>query len=172
MDRSDKYFRYLVDKVDGLGAYSGRTTLLKQLFETEYRWDYKIPLDSDRAEDGKNLRLSYFHETGKHSHMEFKPCTVLEMLIAMSLAMENIMGAPGDYHPERWFWEMLENIGIANMKDRNYDSQSVASAIDVWLSRDYDKKGHGGIFPLHRSKRDVRRMPIWEQAGMYMTERC
>lgn len=172
MNRQGNYFRYLVEKVDGFGAYSGRLTLLKQLFETEFRWDYAIPLDADRAEDGKNLRLLYFHETGDRSNMQFYPCTVLEMMIAMAIDMENIMGEPGDDHPEHWFWEMLENIGLSNVTDRNYDAQLVGDAIGNWMARGYDKKGQGGIFPLKRSRRDVRRMPIWEQAGMYMTERC
>lgn len=172
MDRGEHYFAFLVHKVDGFGAWRDRIMLLHLLFDTEYRWDFCVPLDADRAEDGKSLRLLYFHETGFQSCMAGEPCNVLEMLLAMAIDMENIMGEPGEDHPERWFWEMLGNIGLADMTDDKYDAQTVIDAIGNWMARNYDRRGKGGIFPLHRSRRDVRRMPIWEQAGMYMTERC
>ena len=165
------YFLYLFKKVDGFGAYPDRLLLLRQLFQTEFKWDARIELDADRAEDGKGLRLLYFHETHKDSHM-FGPCNVFEMLLAMAIDMENIMGEPGDDHPEHWFWEMLDNIHVANVMDYNYDAQFVDEMVTNWMERKYDRKEVGGVFPLTKSRRDVRRMPIWEQAGMYMTERC
>lgn len=141
--------------------------LCRQLFSIEFRWDYAIELDADRAENGKELRLLYFNETGNNSGMGGMPCTVLEMMIALSLAMENIMGEPGNDHPERWFWEMIDNLGL-----RNYSEQSVIDNVGKWMARDYDKDGRGGIFPLNRPLRNQRTVPIWEQAGSYMCERC
>lgn len=77
------------------------------------------------------------------------------------------MGEPGNDHPERWFWEMIDNLGL-----RNYSEQSVIDNVGKWMARDYDKDGRGGIFPLNRPLRNQRTVPIWEQAGSYMCERC
>lgn len=168
----NEYYMYLLDKVGALtGYFRNRSRICAQLFLIEFRWDFTIELDADRAENGKRLRLNYYYDTGRNSGMKGTPCTVLEMLIAMSCAMEDIMGEPGNDHPERWFWDMIDNLGLGDMDDDNFDECVVNDRVANWMSRNYDRNGNGGIFPLRFSKSDQRRVPIWEQAGSYMSER-
>lgn len=160
MQAKEKYFRFLLSLV------KGDYKLCKTLFSLEFRWDYTIELDADRAENGKGLRVLYFQETGESAGMDGEPCNVFEMLVAMCLAMENIMGEPGNDHPDRWFNDMMENLDILDK-----DTAEVQEKVCKWMMRDYDKNGVGGIFPISKPYRDQRKVPIWEQAGEYMSER-
>jgi hypothetical protein len=38
----------------------------------------------------------------------------------------------------------------------------------IW--RTYDRRGHGGLFPLQRSNRDQRRVEIWYQLSEYLLQ--
>ena len=167
MERA-RYFEWLISKVDS-GMRFRR--LYGFLFDIEFRWDFTIELDGDRAEKGKSLRLLYFDETGRRSAMEGIPCTVLEMMVALSLDMENIMGEPGNDHPERWFSQMIDNLGLSMMDNYHFDQERVIASVGRWLGRDYDKNGNHGLFPLKTFRHDQRRVPIWEQACAYMSER-
>jgi len=159
----DLYFDWLLSKVDGWPYRQ----VCDYLYHIEFRWDYTIELDGDRAEKGKALRYLYFTEKRQDSGMSGMPCTVLEMLVALAIDMENIMGEPGNDHPERWFSDMLCNLGIAN----SFSRQDIVNKVGRWMARDYMPDGNGGLFPLSNSPNDQRRSPIWAQAGLYMCER-
>lgn len=171
-----RYFEWLCSKVkaDREPEYMHYHCLLSDLFNQEYRWDFAMESDANRADDGINLRRLYFQESGdKITWADRKfSCTILEMLIAMSIRIEmDIMGNPGEDRPERWFWEMLGNLGLMTMTDNNYNPDYVAEVIHKWMARQYGKNGNGGIFPLKKPASDQRAVPIWEQMGAYLVER-
>ena len=165
-----KYFRWLLGKVE-LRSDTRYSILCEQLFHTEFRWDLTIDLDADRAENGMALRIIYHEETGLHANMNGEPCNILEMLVALSIAMEEIMGDVDDCHPGRWFAEMIYNLDLADMTDDNYTPNVVINNVGNWMSRNYDKNGRGGLFPLRSRCKDQRKAPIWEQAGNYLSEK-
>lgn len=172
MDRKG-YFRWLCSKVeaDRCPEYMRYSKLLSDLAGQEYRWDPTIESDANRADDGLNLRLLYFNETGNKAGWS-APCTVLEMLIAMSIRIEmDIMGYPGEDCPDRWFWETLGNLGLLEMTDDEYDPGFVDFVIQRWLTRTYKRNGAGGLFPLRKPSSDQRLVPIWDQMGEYLVER-
>lgn len=163
----DSYFDFLMNIVGGYdGTHERGINVCRTLFDIPFWWDSSIPLDSDRCENGIELRLAYFKEKHKYTGIEGEPCRLLEMLVALSMGMDSIVSWSADPHPERWFWEMLENAGISDVDDPGY----VVEVADRILSRDYDYYGHGGLFPLNRASTDQRRAPIWSQAGAYMCE--
>ena len=171
-----RYFNWLCSKVraDRDPEYMHYSCLLNDLFNQEYRWDFAIESDANRADDGINLRLLYSQETGDRLDWINRKtsCTILEMLIAMSIRIEmDIMGDPGEDRPERWFWEMLGNLGLMIMTDDNYDPNYVTDIIWRWMARQYSKNGSGGLFPLRKPTSDQRSIPIWDQMGAYLVER-
>ena len=166
------YFIYLVDKIDG--GKTGYTLLLATLFDTEFTWSYKIPTDANRAKDGRFFRDRYANETGDYLLYSdrIEPCNVLEMLVALSVRIEeDIMGEPGDEHPEKWFWEMISNLGLYPATDKVYREDLVEGVIKAWLSRSYEANGNGGLFPLLHPKKDQRLVSIWDQLNFYLNER-
>lgn len=109
------YYEWLCEKV-GLytPAYNSYGKLIDILFNTEYV--YSIPMDQSRELDGLDLRRRWRDETGVIGDVfDGKPCSVLEMLAALSLRVENeIMGDP----QLMIFWQFLWNLDLQWADDR------------------------------------------------------
>lgn len=166
-----EYFDYLIDKVGERGKHR---LLLSFLFDSEFTWSYKVPTDANRAKDGTFLRSRYANETGDfllYSDRQ-EPCNVLEMLVALSIRIEeDIMGDPGNDHPEKWFWEMIKNLGLYPATDNVFSEDLVGKVVRIWLTRSYEANGLGGLFPLQNPKKDQRLVSIWDQMNFYLNEK-
>lgn len=172
-DIKNAYFEWMEDLVCGK-RYSKVVSydkLLMYLFETDFR--YSIPMDENRAKDGLDLRYRFAYE---HSDIEDAeayldgPCSVLEMMIALSIRCEeNIMDDPnvGD-RTGQWFWGMIVNLGLGSMIDNRFDRRFVEDAVDRFLDREYDPDGKGGLFTIRHCNRDLRTVEIWYQLCWYL----
>lgn len=168
----EEYFNYLTDKISE-GVVRHRS-LLAYLFDRPFTWSYKIQTDANRAKDGKFLRDRYANETGDYLLYSdrIEPCSVLEMLVALSIRIEeDIMAEPGEEKPEKWFWEMIKNLGLYPATDKVYREDLVRGIVDNWLTRNYEPNGNGGLFPLHSAKKDQRLVSIWDQMNFYLNEK-
>ncbi len=167
------YFAYLEDIV-GRRLPMG-SLLLPYLFDRPFTWSFKIPTDANRAKDGLMLRDRYANETGDYLLYSDKaePCSILEMLVALSIRIEeDIMAEPGDEHPEKWFWEMLDNLGLTRIASlRPMAENEYEKVIEVWLKRKYMDNGQGGLFPLKNPSKDQRLVSIWDQMNFYLNEK-
>lgn len=166
----NEYFDWLVDQIGGQRRFR---LLLSYLYDKNFIWTYAIPTDANRAKDGQYLRSTYVNET--HDYMSFadakRPCSVLEMLVALALRIErDITGEPGNDHPERWFWEMLRNLGVYHMTDSRFNEAEADKAVDRWMERRINADGGGGLFPLAKPSKDQRLTPIWDQMNEYLNE--
>lgn len=126
-------------------------------------------MDRNRAADGIDLRYKY----GCDNDILDEPCSILEMLIALAVRIENqIMNDydSGD-RTSQWFWLMLTNLGLNRMDDDHYDEETVDWFLDRFLNREYDCNGEGGgLFILERPFDDLREVEIWVQANWYLGE--
>lgn len=169
---SDVYFNWLYDLVCH-GRYSKDISfrkLLGYLYKTEFT--YIIPMDENRAKDGIALRkrFSYDYDIADIGPKEYSPCSVLEMMIALSIRCEeDIMYDPnvGD-RTEQWFWEMIVNLGLGGMMDDIFDVEHVEYIVDRFLNREYEPNGRGGLFFIRNCKYDLRRVEIWYQLCWYL----
>jgi hypothetical protein len=171
MNRGE-YFLYLTDKV--FERRRNHNLLLSYLFDTPFRWSYKIPTDANRARDGQLLRDRYANDTGDYILYEDKkePCSVLEMLVALCMRVEEeITGEPGNEHPERWFWEIMKNLGLYSMTDGNFDEGRIITILDIWMKRKFRADGFGGAFPVKGCTKDQRLISIWDQMNLYLNEK-
>lgn len=149
----------------------------KKLFATlhDTEFIFSIPNDVNRAEDGIYLRYTF-----KNYFEEFEgiplpckimgPCSVLEMLVALSIKCEeNIMDNPeyGD-RTAQWFWMMMSNLGLSLMTDDIYDRDYVKERIDIFLNREYSPEGKGGLFYIKDCSEDLRNVEIWAQLCWYL----
>ena len=175
MTRSDvqnDYFEWLYDLVCK-GRYAKEISyrkLLMYLHTTEFV--YLIPMDSNRADDGINLRYRFAYDYKSPAAAETfldGPCSVLEMMIALSIRCEEIMDNPaiGD-RTAQWFWEMISNLGLRVMIDDNFDKDYVRSVINRFLYREYEPNGKGGLFTVRHCNADLRDEEIWVQLCWYL----
>lgn len=178
----DEYRDWLLDKV-GFKDYEllklpGREhscyypwnyeLLMRKLHDIDFKWF--LERDENRMKDGLALRYDFFDENEVDGGF-IRPCSVLEMLVGLSLRLEcDYIGDPGDPHPVDIFWQMICNLGLGNYFDTRFDSGRVEKIVDIWMSRRYDYDGKGGIFPLKGDTFDSREEEIWKLAMAYITE--
>jgi len=136
-----------------------------------------IPMDENRAEDGRNLRYRYAYEANLASHdileaFGGKPCSVLEMMIALSIRCEEAIMQNSDYgdRTSEWFWEMMKSLGLLYMDDSCFNMSEVGHILYIFMNRLYKKNGQGGLFTIHDPRKDMRKHEIWYQMCFYLDE--
>lgn len=171
----NEYFNWMYSLVCGEGhsEYISYRKLLMRLHAIEFV--YTIAKDENRAADGVDLRRRFSLIEGNESYFEYLegPCSVLEMLIALSVRCEeNIMDDPtvGD-RTSQWFWGMIINLGLGSMTDKYFDRDKVEFNIWRFMHRDYEPDGKGGLFRLNMPREDLRKVEIWHQMCWYLDER-
>ena len=143
--------------------------LFMNLHNTQF--DFYIRNDVNRAMDGVNLRYRFGTVINDDKTFDIldEPCSVLEMILALAIRMEEqIMDDPsyGD-RTQQWFWGMLSNIGISMMSDDIYDDKYVNDCIYRFLERRYESNGKGGLFYIRNCDQDLRDVEIWTQMCWY-----
>lgn len=175
----NEYFEWLFNKVcaDRYSEEISFRKLLAHLHRTEFV--YSISMDKNRASDGVDLRYRYSCECNKSfslrdeyivSDFMNKPCSVLEMMIALAVRCEeSIMDDPakGD-RTTQWFWGMVVSLGLGSMTDDVYDRRIVDDIVTCFLERKYKSDGRGGLFTIRNCREDMRKKEIWYQLCHYL----
>lgn len=140
---------------------------------------FTIPNDDNRVGDAKRMRDWYSEVCSNYSDytaIDIAPVSVLEVLVAFADRIDAaIMRGIEDNDVDRsgfWLWLMLDNLGISDYDDDSWcfeAHQDVTHRIDVFLDREYDSLGRGGLFPLENSKNDQRTVELWYQMNEYFT---
>lgn len=142
--------------------------LLDYLFNIEFTWS--VDGDENRAADGIHLR-SIFEDESQITWRIFNeddPCSVLEMMVALSLrGSEDILwDGENDYTPFL-FWTMIDNLELTNCTDRAFNESYVEEKIKIFLDRKYDENGRGGLFlpcPIFvPNPKNFSKIEIWYQ---------
>ena len=173
-DVKNEYFEWLYNlacRVNRPGAISFRK-LLMYLHNTEFT--YSIPMDENRALNGIELRWYFCRDELRYEPaLDYLtgPCSVLEMMIALSFKCEEFMDDPdiGDRFAQ-WFWHMIVSLGLGGMDDQSFKKSKVRESVTRFLDRDYDPNGKGGLFTIEHCNRDLRDVEIWHQMCWYLDE--
>lgn len=168
------YFSWLTDIVCDPYHKVNYYQLLYALFDREFIWN--VEKDSNRAADGIDLRDDFAREQNLYSYeicmsMLKGPCSVLEMMVALARRCENEIMT--DHHfgdrTNYWFWEMIDNLELTEMRDDNFDVQYVLYSIDIFLHRRYRQDGTGGgMFWAKDSNFDFRKIELWYQMMQWL----
>ena len=163
------YFNWLISIIADVDHFQdiSYNRALEHLFNTEFVW--LMEMDANRAQYGLDMRRRYTYRFDEDPRIS-GPCTVLEMMIALSLQCEeNIMTSPDtDDQTSRWFWEMFDTLGLYGMDDRHYDEEYVDYILTRFLNREYEPNGEGGLFFIPDIDRDLREVEIWNQMLWYL----
>lgn len=149
--------------------------LMQQLDRTEFI--YILAMDENRYQDGIDLRYRFGREEGIPDedivlYLDIRPCSVLEMMVALSIRIEEHIMLDNDLGDRtgQWFWEMIGSLGLENMTNSNYDEQLVTDILQNFVERRYEYNGQGGLFTLMNPPRDLRTVDIWYQMNWYLNE--
>ena len=168
------YFEWMYQLVCN-ERYSNRLSYRKLLMYLHtIDFNYIIGMDGNRAEDGIDLRYRFGYEESYEEPMistflDDRPCSVLEMLIALSMQCEKIMTDPdiGD-RTGQWFWNMIVSLGLGSMTDTRFDKEYCLDVIYRFLDREYEPDGKGGLFTIRNCDTDLRNVGIWYQTCWYL----
>lgn len=172
---NDEYFEWLYRLIYN-ERYSKKLSyrrLMQRLHSIDFK--YTIPMDGNRAADGVDLRYRFGNEEHYEncmiaSYLDDRPCSVLEMMIALAIRCEeDIMDNPdvGD-RTGQWFWNMIVSLGLGSETDNNFDRLYIDKVVDRFLKREYASDGQGGLFTIENCEYDLRSMEIWYQMCHYM----
>ena len=165
------YFDWLCDQIY-LDDWHG--DLLFELYKIDYYYNH--PMDENRAGDGLWLRRLYFDETGeKVEGLEIgEPCSLLEMLIALAKRCEDDIMYDweiGDRTAD-WFWMIIDNLGLFDLTDDNFEEDLVYEICDIFMSRTYENGKIGCPFPMPGMNKEefleFKKKEIWVQLGQYL----
>ena len=173
-DVKNEYFEWLYGLVckNRFPADATFRKLLMYLHGAEFT--FIIPMDENRASNGVSLRWKYICDRDYSDDILDDldgPCSILEMMIALSFKCEDFMDDPdiGDRFTQ-WFWHMIVSLGLGTMDDRHFNKRRVKSIVDCFLNRDYSPDGNGGLFTIENCDTDLRRVEIWHQMCWYLNE--
>ena len=181
-DIINQYFEWLYRFICGNDEHEvSYRKLFMRLHDLEFV--YYLPHDENRASDGINLRYRFSLAYGLEDEHDWNyrsaisptifdgPCSMLELLISVAIRCEEIANDPeiGD-RTSQWFWGMIVNLGLGAMYDDVFDAYTVDQAVDIFIRREYDSNGEGGLFKLRHCRDDARNMEIWRQMCWYLNE--
>ena len=170
-----RYFEWLYDLVCNDGYVKGLRyeELLFSLYQKDFV--YILPRDENRFIDGIGLRYRYGYEVGADKRwieevLNDRPCSVLEMLIALALRIETEIMSDNEYGNRtwKWFWKMMTNMNLGGMTNDKFDKGYVDRVIERMLARKYEANGRGGLFTIANCREDLRNVEIWSQMNWYL----
>lgn len=173
-DLIDRYYNWLVGTVAGSAEHDSYRSLFGLLMDIDFC--SLVAHDENRLADGLGLREEFADlfscdELFWRGHISCDS-SVLEVLIAIAIRWDNeLMPMPEGHRYGRWFWEMLENLGLDRMNDLNFDEDEAERIILTFLERDYDQNGNGGLFPMQNPPDDMRKTELSYQLDWYVTEK-
>lgn len=158
------YFNWLYAKVADVHETDPKLKYEK-LFSIFHRHEFfwTVIGDDNRVEDALALRDDFMEMSGLTGEFE-EECSVLELLISFARRAGQTSGLPTQF----WFWTMVENLGLSEMTDAaDPDENVIHTVLDVFVNRQYDELGRGGIFPLREAQHDQRFIELWYQFNEY-----
>lgn len=169
----NEYFEWICKQVcktrKKIDKYSN---LLSTMHEIEFV--YSIPMDVNRFEDGEALRYRFARERNYNNVPAClnEPCSVLEMMVALSIRCEEqIMDDPDKGNRTSiWFWDMIDNLGLSYMTNDKYDKRTAYNIFECLLERKYEPDGTGGLFTINNCKYDLRKVEIWYQMCWHLND--
>lgn len=171
------YFEWLYNIVED--SDRNYSDLLSYIFDKTYDDKHAklIPNDDNRISDALELRVDFRKENLAREEeylveaFMHQEVSLLEILIALSYRMEDVMGI--DRFPG-WFWELLQNLGLEYYDNDHFSNRSIKKIdkiLEDWCHRRYSEDGSGGLFPLFHPPSDQRETEIWYQMSSYLIER-
>lgn len=169
----EKYLDFLIDYC-GLETQANNYWRLFSILHN-IPFSYSIEMDENREYDGRDLRKRFPipRKCEKRGLEAFQshPTSVMEVLVGIAVRLEReYIGDPADVHPELFFMDMIENLGLITCHGFYYPVSIVTKKIDRWLSRGFEKNGFGSPFPVKHDSRDQRNLEMWDQINSYVAE--
>lgn len=172
-----QYFNWLIHMIsptENDAYYYNHIELLKTLYFTNYIPDNY--LDKNRYEDGLVFRTRFAEDINADENDVYRyldePCSLLEMMVALANRCEDTIMSDPDKGNRTYIWfnEMLSSLDVINQTNNIFNLDYVEKRIDIFLNKQYDSNGHGGLFTVTETSIDMRTKDIWYQMQAFLCE--
>lgn len=166
-----EYFGWLCNQIKSTSHdVNEYKELLLYLHSEEFYWI--TPMDENRAEDGIALRERFASDNNYDfvtAEIELVgPCSVLEMMVALSIRCYILFGPQSWNTTGTWFWNMIKNLGLQDQVNSSFSQPHCLYIIDRFLEHKYEPNGKGGLFPLNGADPSLKNHEIWDQMSYYL----
>ena len=149
-------------------AYS---QVLSALFRAPFKALY--PGDDNRIGDIRDLRVQFSNEV-KLTNIEYLELqemepSMLELMVIMAIRINAFASEDDDI--SKYFWDMMESLGLHDMDDTKFNYSAVQKRVDIFINREYDANGRGGLFWIKRlndSGYNAPKLDLWTQSQAYL----
>lgn len=170
-----KYLDWIVEKIEyDKVDWNDYNLLIRELHRTTFVWSDETPelaMDENRAKDGEYLRVMFEMETGYRIADLYddigKECSMLEMMVALSIRIDNEIMGVGYEEYGQWFYAMLKNLRLLKYTDYNFEEVKVRQILRHFL----EKSGDSFIFKTVTSDRNFLSLEIWDQMSCWLNEK-
>ena len=167
---NEDYFYWLLAFIDSYeNPVDDYIDCLHELFTITYTWT--IPDDANRAEDGLSLRDRFEDESGEKLWLN-RGCSMLEMMVALAIRMENDLMYDPDYGDRTsvWFWGMMDASGLIFCDFDHFSGPLVQKWSINLAHNDYKRNGVGGLFSVKNAHFDMKNASLWAQMNQKVKE--
>ena len=170
---NNDYFCWLCNTYFGEEYFSSHYRLVSAVFDCDFI--SIVENDCNREYDGLALRNEYeaLYPEFEGQVMLHERVNVLEVMIGLAKRMIFF----GGREVSDWLKEMMTNLGFGEdtTSDDVYDlyggDDYVYNTLDIFVNREYDPDGRGGLFPLDGTHANQREVALWYQMQAYIIER-
>ena len=169
----EEYFEWLCSKIINDKSSIKYSKLMSCLYDLTFT--PMLYMDENRSADGKNLRYRFGRENNISTSviledLDTDECSMLEMMIALSIRCEETIMTDDDYGDRtgEWFWNMIVSLELGSMNDLRFDEHYVKTVVNRFTNRQYKRNGEGGLFTVTEINKDMRNFEIWYQMCWYL----
>lgn len=170
------YFEWMVSMlIPNINKRTEYSNLLVALDGAEFL--PSMDMDYNRLNDGISLRYRFGIENGFDrfsisNYLDNRSCSMLEMMCALSLRIEETIMLDPEIGDRTWFWfqEMISSLGLLEQTNENFNPNWILFKINVFNKRQYNSNGCGGLFTIDDPTVDVRKLEIWYQMNLYIKQ--
>lgn len=165
---AEDYLRWLGPQIRDEDKTPTYWDLFGIMFEKEFEW--KVPNDDNRLQDGVDLRAEYCYANHirRGSLTRLGQARFLEVLIGLSRRMSFNAGGTA----QGWAWQFILNLELSRMTDPllRGKQRKTDDILDTVIWRTYTPDGVGGFFPLAWPDEDQTQKELWYQMAAYIDE--
>lgn len=139
-------------------------------------FEWSLERDENRMYDGLAMRREYEeylnNEEGDIPD-DSEPCSMLEFFVGFSHRLVRDMFGNEDFDRTELLGIMLSNLDIWCYTDDNFDDRAkedINECLDIFVHREYNAHGEGGLFPIDEPDDDLRDVDMWVQASWWYNE--
>lgn len=170
------YHNWIISLVDSEDHYLAREYSQLMGFLDDYSFKWVLKLDEDRAKDGIQLRKEYDFEYSRgdisiYDELFDVPCSVLEMLVALSLRCYDEFLSGFDVKkvtPHKVFLHILTSLDLFSETNNRFSYEKCVKNVKSFIEKLHVNGRYLTVFKIDPKVANPHKMELWWQMQRYI----